>query len=1272
MLNALHRSCWAVAMCASVLAASFADAQSTWAGRKLAAGEFFSAQLAADGTVWSWGENTNGELGDGTVLNRSLPTLAIGLANVTSISAGNNHMLALTTGGDVYAWGANDDGQLASNRTARLEVRPLKVSALTQVVAVSAYGSTSAAVAGGNVWLWGRAVTRSVPARMTGAVQSGETPIGVVIGLDAGITVLSNRTMRVWSMSPSLTSSSAIVARSDGSPLTGVVRVAGDDTTFYAVTDDGQAWKFGGAVAEKITLPGSVAAADVAAGRGQVAWVSAAGAMFMQGDNTFGQLGISIVSGVTTALSQVQNISNARAVAASRYHTVASTTAGKSFAWGYNAFGELGSGARQYVSEPLHAIDLGSYALVSPGRKHTLGLASVSPSTGAGALYAWGSNENGQAGASLFLTSTIATPGRVLSGTQFIDASAGNAHSAAVAEDGSVYTFGSNAQGQLGSGTFGGQAQPAKISGVSAVRAIAAGARSTHALTADGQIYSWGNNSSAQLGTGTADSSASPVRTLAPGSARYTAVVAAATHVAALASDGGLWVWGGNRFGQLGNGNIAVASDGTPKRVSFPDGSTARVTAVRLGFSSTLALREDGTVWLWGETRQGGTPTYSPQQMSGLPKIVAIAASGYSYSALGVDGSLWAWGRNASISPTTFRSTMSFAQAAGGPFADSMFARDTGGRWWATGYNGYSQLGLGDPSRVQETLPIEVYLPFASTSTVTTVQELFTDKIGPAGERFFLSADVAQSGLLDTLKAADGTYFWGRTGRGFRAWPTRDGAPANVSEVYRFYCLFPDGKPNTHFYTANPADKTALQATNPTNETGRGCRYEGVAFYAVAPSFTAYTGAASAGLVGQSCPSGYQPVYRAYNNRSNLNDGNHRMSTSWVDHLRAVRYLGYTDEGVVFCSPTTTVAGGDLHAYHSYPGPEVKAGDRIRVEYIFANNGPGHGNGARVSAVIPTAVTDWTMSCTSRLGGICPDAGFAALRTGVTLDALPAGGSVVFTLNGTAPSLPAGSTATTELRFANSIVAAASAPDVYDANDTTRYSSTQVRAPQLCSYGLSVNQVAIAAAGGSATSAVVTNAACALSASVTAATQGGVAIPSSWLTVSLPNGATGAANFANNVVKVVATTNPGPLSRSATVTVNGQALTVFQEAPPPAVPSNCVNQLQPSSEHAAVTGYNSRTVAVSAPSLNCQWKAAPDVDWITIVSTANGTGAGLLTYAILANATGAPRSGRIVIGNTALEVYQEGTGGGGAEGGGGDGGGEGGGSSGGEGGSAGS
>jgi len=1259
-------------MCASVLAASFAHAQSTWAGRKLAAGEFFSAQLAADGTVWSWGENTNGELGDGTVLNRSLPTLAIGLANVTSISAGNNHMLALTTGGDVYAWGANDDGQLASNRTARLEVRPLKVSALTQVAAVSAYGNTSAAVADGSVWLWGRGVTRSTPARMNGAVQPGDVPIGVVLGSNIGVTVLSTRTIRVWNMSSSLTTSSAIVTRSNGLPLSGVVRIAGDSATFYAVTDDGRAWQVVGTVAEQITLPGSVAAADVAAGSGQVSWASVAGTVFMQGDNTYGQLGLSHVISVTTALSQVLNLSGVSAVAASRYHSLASTRTGKLFGWGYNAFGELGSGARQYVTEPIHVIDLNRYALLSPGRRHTLGIAAVSSTTGAGSLFAWGSNEEGQVGTTVFLGGTVAERTAVLPALRFLDAAAGNNHSAAVADDGSVYAFGANGQGQLGNGTFGGQAQPARVTGVTGARAVAAGAQSTYALTGDGQIFGWGNNASSQLGNGNANPYATPQRAQSPGTARYTAVVAGDTHVAALASDGGLWVWGSNRYGQLGNGAASIISDGNPKRVVFPDGSASRVQSVRAGFNSTFALREDGTVWLWGETRQGAAPIYTPQLVSGLPKAVAISASGYSYSTLGADGSLWTWGRNASVTPTTFRSTMSFTQIAGGPFADSMFALDAGGRWWATGYNAFSQLGLGDPARVQETLPIEVYLPFASTSTVTTVQELFTDKIGPAGERFFLSADVAQSGLLDTLKASDGTYFWNRTGRGFRAWPTRDGAPANVSEVYRFYCLFPDGKPNTHFYTANPADKTALQATNPTNETGKGCRYEGVAFYAVAPSFTAYTGAASAGLVGQSCPSGYQPVYRAYNNRSNLNDGNHRMSTSWVDHLRAVRYLGYTDEGVVFCSPTTTVAGGDLHAYHSYPGPEVKAGDRIRVEYVFANNGPGHGNGARVSAVIPAAVTDWTMSCTSRLGGICPDAGFAALRTGVTLDALPAGASVVFTLTGTAPSLPSGSTATVELRFANSIVAAASAPDVYDANDTTRYSSTQVRAPQLCSYGLSVNQVAIAAAGGSATSAVVTNAACALSASVTAATQGGVAIPSSWLTVSLPNGATGAANFANNVVKVVATTNPGPLSRSATVTVNGQALTVYQEAPPLAAPSNCVNQLQPSSEHAAVTGYNSRTVAVSAPSLNCQWKAAPDVDWITIVSTANGTGAGMLTYAILANATGAARSGRIVIGNTALEVYQEGAGSGGAEGGAGDGGGEGGGSSGGEGGSAGS
>ena len=105
-----------------------------------------------------------------------------------------------------------------------------------------------------------------------------------------------------------------------GSPLTGVVRVAGDDTPPYAVTDDGQAWNLAARGPEKITAAGISGGCGCGCRRGQVSG-SVPPAMFMQGDKHLGQLGISIVSGVTTALSQVQNISNRTRVAASRLIT---------------------------------------------------------------------------------------------------------------------------------------------------------------------------------------------------------------------------------------------------------------------------------------------------------------------------------------------------------------------------------------------------------------------------------------------------------------------------------------------------------------------------------------------------------------------------------------------------------------------------------------------------------------------------------------------------------------------------------------------------------------------------------------------------------------------------------------------------------------------------------------------------------------------------------------------------------------------------------------
>ena len=283
-------------------------------------------------------------------------------------------------------------------------------------------------------------------------------------------------------------------------------------------------------------------------------------------------------------------------------------------------------------------------------------------------------------------------------------------------------------------------------------------------------------------------------------------------------------------------------------------------------------------MWLWGETRQAARRPIPPQQMSGLPKIVAIAASGYSYSWR--RRLVWAWGRNVDqphhlplhhvvrAGPQAVRLPIrclpATPVAAGGQPVERLFAS-----------------GLGDPSGCRETLPIEAHSVFASTSTVTTVQELFTDKIGP-GWRGFPSADVAQSGLLDTLKAVDGNS-------------TSGAAPDAVSGVAHarwragqrlggvsLLLSVPDGKPNTHFYTANPGrqDGAAGHQPGPNGDrqaaAARGrCLLRRRAQLHRLPPVPRVRGLGRPERP-ERLPAG---LSRLPNNRSNLNDGNHRMST---------------------------------------------------------------------------------------------------------------------------------------------------------------------------------------------------------------------------------------------------------------------------------------------------------------------------------------------------------------------------------------------------------
>jgi len=122
----------------------------------VAAGSEHSLALRADGTVWAWGSDASGELGDGATTDSSSPVRTVGLPAVTAIAAGNGFSLALTSDGAVWGWGDDTSGELGDNHVRTISAVPVQAIGLPQVVAIAVGSGTSLALAAdGTVWAWG-------------------------------------------------------------------------------------------------------------------------------------------------------------------------------------------------------------------------------------------------------------------------------------------------------------------------------------------------------------------------------------------------------------------------------------------------------------------------------------------------------------------------------------------------------------------------------------------------------------------------------------------------------------------------------------------------------------------------------------------------------------------------------------------------------------------------------------------------------------------------------------------------------------------------------------------------------------------------------------------------------------------------------------------------------------------------------------------------------------------------------------------------------------
>ena len=683
-----------------------------------------------DGTLWAWGANSYGQLGDNTNIAKSSP-VQIGTSSwsVVSANAGAG-ALAIRSDFKLFAWGANDYGILGQlDRVHRSS--PVQIGTSSWIALASSNGSNNAAAirSDGGLFIWGRDDYGMLGQNTS---SSGST----------------------WRSSPVQVGTSSWSA------------IATNSNTFAAIRSDGGLFTwgynfYGEAGVNQNTIASSYI--YVAAYQASGAAIRSDGSLWTWGNNTFGQLGLGnrVHRSYPVALGDGRIYS---AVKVNEMDMLAITTSGQLFSWGYNYRGELGLGIAQllYRSAPVQ-IGASSWIAIASGRCQGPGGGYHGANNFAirldGRLYAWGYNQEGQLGDNT--NQPKSSPVNIGISSWTAVCSAGDI-AMAIRSDGALFTWGDGRNGPMAFGLNSSsqvhRSSPVQI-GTSTWTAISGGQTSVSgqqtteitwlAIRSDGALFAWGYGNVGQLGDNTRVTKSSPVQI---GTSSWSSINAGSSNMAAIRKDGGLFTWGSSFDGEFGT-NINGVYRSSPVQVGTSSWSMITSTVRGMVANATIfGIRSDKMMFVWGGSGTATSPSVnsasdwlgavssawrsSPVQVGSGPQgrlgvavdlhyssPVQVGTSSWSALATGFsrflakksDGTLWTWGNNFNgalgINDTVSRSspvqigTSSWTAIAASYYNGWGIIGNTLYGW---GQNTYSQIGLPSVSVIDQSSPVQI------------------------------------------------------------------------------------------------------------------------------------------------------------------------------------------------------------------------------------------------------------------------------------------------------------------------------------------------------------------------------------------------------------------------------------------------------------------------------------------------------------------------------------------------------------------------------------